>query len=1137
MSSERNWNDVPDDELEETAWERIEGLKEMFPETLRNNVCSTVSWGQWMTCKTVSLTKGLVWVVSAASVVTLLPYWIESELSQLEKEQVKQQQQMLLGPAVMHACKLSRRLISHATIVFSNSTVASTADNNNFYPSSNNSPHSVAQRKDNEVEEDEQTELEAKYPFRRILYHQGELDNSDLSQPPSRRNPHPFNPTEPEVLAPTHARSIVPFVNHLPVLQNLVNLGMDLLEMDKETNIGRFLVRMDWDLDVKPKIHWLIKDLGVKTEDVGSYLTRNPFFLTQQLADMKERVNYLFNKGFNKKDVTKIVIASRYWLNTDVKINDSRLGFLQRQFQLSGNEVRQLTAKEPRVISFGLGPIQRIMMMLNTEFGLSQNQLKHILKEEPRLFMAEPREIHITYNYLSRVMAITNEQLTEYPLALRCPVATLRRRHEFLYRLKKAQYNESLPDYVSLERLLVPSDKFFAEDMKASLVEEGDNPDITKERRKAAFPVNKLAAFIHGGEHIVRRRHEILEIVESRPEFKSAMPLEFMSREQRHEEQARKAVAMTDIATDVIDGSDFFGEGMYYQSLIIGRDLHAMSLHYIMFLQTIQGQTDDEQLEQWIEPTISRSILGTYAQTELGHGTNLKRLETTATYELATQEFVLHSPRISSAKWWPGGLGKSATHAIVMAQLIIKDKCYGPHPFIVQLRHLDTHMPFKSIRVGDIGPKFGINGSDNGFLIFDHHRIPRNGLLMRYAKVLPNGDYVAPKHNKLGYGSMIFVRSVMIRDQAMQLGAAVTIATRYSAIRRQGELQPNASEEVQILDYQNQQYRIFPQIANTIAFLLAASEIRSLYLKVTEQLTTGNIDLLPELHALSSGLKAVVSWEVSKGIEQCRLSCGGHGYSQASAFPEIYAYATGGLTYEGENIVMLLQVAKQLMKAVRGLHEGKPPSSSFIESYLSSKSITINRNAFSSKVDFIKPEDIISCFEEAARLQINNAYTLLSSREKELGAPNAFNSTSIELCRAAKLHVKAYLVRNLFNKISTCDDSAIKPILIELARIFALYHIADSASAFSTILSHDQMGSVRQRMYELLARIRPNAVAIVDSFDFSDRELNSVLGRRDGNVYPALLQWAQQSPLNKEEVTEAYRKHLRPMMVEARSKL
>lgn len=84
----------------------------------------------------------------------------------------------------------------------------------------------------------------------------------------------------------------------------------------------------------------------------------------------------------------------------------------------------------------------------------------------------------------------------------------------------------------------------------------------------------------------------------------------------------------------------------------MGRDLHAMSLHYVMFLPTIQGQTDEQQLDEWLGPVISRSILGTYAQTELGHGTNLSRLETTATYDPKTEEFILHSPTVSSAKWW-----------------------------------------------------------------------------------------------------------------------------------------------------------------------------------------------------------------------------------------------------------------------------------------------------------------------------------------------------------------------------------------------------------------------------------------------------------------------------------------------------
>ena len=57
-------------------------------------------------------------------------------------------------------------------------------------------------------------------------------------------------------------------------------------------------------------------------------------------------------------------------------------------------------------------------------------------------------------------------------------------------------------------------------------------------------------------------------------------------------------------------------------------------------------------------------------------------------------------------------------------------------------------------------------------------------------QVEPDGTYIAPKHSKLGFGTMVFVRSIMIKDQATQLGAAATIAIRYAAIRRQGEKEP-----------------------------------------------------------------------------------------------------------------------------------------------------------------------------------------------------------------------------------------------------------------------------------------------------------------------------------------------------------
>lgn len=85
-----------------------------------------------------------------------------------------------------------------------------------------------------------------------------------------------------------------------------------------------------------------------------------------------------------------------------------------------------------------------------------------------------------------------------------------------------------------------------------------------------------------------------------------------------------------------------------------GRCSHA-SVSEQMWIPALMGQADDEQQAKWLPPSQRLEIIGTYAQTELGHGTFVRGLETTATYDVATQQFVIHSPTLSSTKWWPGG--------------------------------------------------------------------------------------------------------------------------------------------------------------------------------------------------------------------------------------------------------------------------------------------------------------------------------------------------------------------------------------------------------------------------------------------------------------------------------------------------
>lgn len=110
-----------------------------------------------------------------------------------------------------------------------------------------------------------------------------------------------------------------------------------------------------------------------------------------------------------------------------------------------------------------------------------------------------------------------------------------------------------------------------------------------------------------------------------------------------------------------------------------------------------------------------------YLQTELGHGSNVNCLETTATYIPEVQEFEIHSPTLTSNKWWVGGLGKTATHGVIQAKLILPGgKDMGPHLFLIQLRSLgkprsqsreiiltcsEDHSTLPGISMGDIGPK------------------------------------------------------------------------------------------------------------------------------------------------------------------------------------------------------------------------------------------------------------------------------------------------------------------------------------------------------------------------------------------------------------------------------------------------
>ncbi|XP_051996364.1 peroxisomal acyl-coenzyme A oxidase 1 isoform X1 [Xyrauchen texanus] len=655
------------------------------------------------------------------------------------------------------------------------------------------------------------------------------------------------------------------------------------------------------------------------------------------------------------------------------------------------------------------------------------------------------------------------------------------------------------------------------------------NPDISRERGNASFDLEILTNILDGGAEKTRRRREIESLVIRDPDFQHE-DLNFLSRSERYDAAVKKSAQMIVKLREygISDPEEIYS----YKSCVHRGRPEPLDLHLGMFLPTLLNQSSPGQLETFFMPAWNLEIIGTYAQTEMGHGTHIRGLETTATYDPSTQEFVLNSPTISSIKWWPGGLGKTSNHAIVLAQLYTQGKCFGLHAFITPIRCMKTHVPLPGVVVGDIGPKFGFDEVDNGYLKLENVRIPRDNMLMKYAKVEPDGTYVKPPSDKLTYGTMVFIRSMIVGESARALSKSCTIAIRYSAVRHQSELRPGEPEP-QILDYQTQQYKLFPLLATAYAFHFVGQYMSKTYHRISGDINQGDFSGLPELHALSAGLKAFTTWAANAGIEVCRMACGGHGYSRCSSLPDIYVTFTPTCTYEGENTVMMLQTARYLVKSYKQVRAGQHLTG--IVSYLNEPQSRIQPQSVSSRPTVVNINDLVSLVEayklRAAKFVEMAAKSLQMELQHSKSNEDAWNNTSIDLVRASDAHCHYVVVKLFASKLSEIGDTAIHSVLSTLALLYALHGVQQNSGDFLQTgqISVPQLAQISQRLKGLLSELRPNAVSLVDAFDYRDEMLNSSLGRYDGNVYEHMFEWAKRSPLNRTEVHESYHKYLKPL--------
>ena len=117
-------------------------------------------------------------------------------------------------------------------------------------------------------------------------------------------------------------------------------------------------------------------------------------------------------------------------------------------------------------------------------------------------------------------------------------------------------------------------------------------------------------------------------------------------------------------------------------------------------------------------------------------------METTATYDAKTDEFVINTPSTLAQKYWITNGAVHAHYCVVFASLIHGEDGAneGLHGFLVPIRQPDLTVE-KGVQIWDMGHKIGINGIDNGALWFDNVRIPRDYLLDRTSSMSSRGEF------------------------------------------------------------------------------------------------------------------------------------------------------------------------------------------------------------------------------------------------------------------------------------------------------------------------------------------------------------------------------------------------------------
>lgn len=530
-----------------------------------------------------------------------------------------------------------------------------------------------------------------------------------------------------------------------------------------------------------------------------------------------------------------------------------------------------------------------------------------------------------------------------------------------------------------------------------------------------------------------------------------------------------------------------------------------------LFINCIKGNGTDAQYQYWCENKEARymkQLWGCFGMTELGHGSNAAGVETTATFDKETDEFVINTPHIGATKWWIGGAAHSATHSSIYARLIIAGKDYGVKTFVVPLRD-SNHKLMPGVSIGDIGSKMGREGVDNGWIQFLGVRIPRFFMLQKFCQVGADGSVNLPPLEQLSYISLLQGRVGMASDSYRICARFVTVAVRYAVGRRQfkGDAVKKPGE-TQLINYPLHQRRLMPYLALTYAAGLGTDRLERQHDAVVAQLEAAvarndskaialSLEDTKSLFIDSASLKAALTWLAESCITECRQACGGLGYSAYSGFGKAYDDWVIQCTWEGDNNVLGMLAGRTVMKNVDAvLSKNAKISGSML--FLSNA-----RECLGSDVSLVSDRDLTPALVlralEVLMVRVSAA-ALKKAKETK-----SWDAVSHERVLLAKLRCHHYLLETFVASLAQVQKPDLRYILAKLVRLYMLTSVLENFAR--EFIGHKVMAPelslaiLETLVPNLCLEVREQCVPLTDSFQIPDGLLNSAIGGYSGDFY------------------------------------